>query len=235
MRVYVAVIGLLALGALFACLGAWQLARADVSRATLAAFEAGAAEPVRAALPRSLDEERRFERVQVRGEYELEPQFLLDNMLHDGVAGYHVLSALRVHGLRERVLVNRGWVPVGADRRVLPEVAVSPGERTVVGRLERLPRPGIRLGEDSASGAPEPLLVLQYPTAQTLAARLGEPVLDYQLLLDAAAPDGYVREWRAPVLPPERHLGYAVQWWALGVGAVAAGLVLGLRTLRRTP
>lgn len=156
MRVYVAVIGLLALGALFACLGAWQLARADVSRATLAAFEAGAAEPVRAALPRSLDEERRFERVQVRGEYELEPQFLLDNMLHDGVAGYHVLSALRVHGLRERVLVNRGWVPVGADRRVLPEVAVSPGERTVVGRLERLPRPGIRLGEDSASGAPDP-------------------------------------------------------------------------------
>jgi surfeit locus 1 family protein len=231
-RTYVAIIGLLALGALFGCLGAWQLARADGSRVTIAQFDGSADAPARAVLPRSFEEARRFARVAVRGEYEAAPQFLLDNMVHDGVAGYHVLTALRVHGARERVLVNRGWVPAGDDRTVLPGVEPPAGERTVAGRIERLPRPGMRLGADDG-GSAGPVLVLQYPTAETLAARLGEPVFDYQLLLDAAAPDGYARDWRAPVLAPERHLAYAGQWWALAVGAVAAALVMSFRAMRR--
>ena len=35
------------------------------------------------------------------------------------------------------------------------------------------------------------------------------------LLLDAADPDGYRRDWRPSDFGPERHLGYAVQWFAL--------------------
>lgn len=234
-RTYVAIVGLLALGALFAWLAAWQLERAAVSRATLAQFDGGAAEPVLEALPNALGEAERFRRVEVRGEYEAELQLLLDNMLHDGVAGYHVLTPLRVHGFAERVLVNRGWVPAGSDRRVLPDVSVGAGARTLAGRVERLPRPGLRLGADSDGAGAGPAVVLQYPTAETLASRLGRPVFDYQLLLDPAAPDGYVRAWRAPVIAPERHLAYAGQWGALAVGAAAAALVIGFRAARRKP
>ena len=38
-RTYVAIVGLLALGGVFASLGAWQLRRAEASRATLAQFD----------------------------------------------------------------------------------------------------------------------------------------------------------------------------------------------------
>ena len=234
-RTYIAIVGLLALGALFEWLAAWQLERAAVSRATLAQFDGGAAEPVLATLPNALGEAERFRRVEVRGEYDAEPQLLLDNMLHDGVAGYHVLTPLRVHGVPKRVLVNRGWVPTGSDRRVLPDVGVGAESRTVIGRVERLPRPGLRLGADGDSASAGPAVVLQYPTAEALASRLGQPVFDYQLLLDAAAPDGYVREWRAPVLAPERHLAYAGQWGALALGAAAAALVMAFRAARRKP
>jgi surfeit locus 1 family protein len=234
-RNYIAIVGLLALAALFASLASWQLERAAGSRATLAAFDGGTERPVLEALPDALNDAERFRRVEVRGAYVAEPQFLLDNMLHDGVAGYHVLTPLRVHGDDERLLVNRGWVPVGDDRRVLPDVGVGAEARTVTGRLERLPRPALRLGEDGASRGSEPLSVVQYPTAAELATRLGEPIVDYQLLLDAAAPDGYVRDWRAPVLPPDRHLAYAGQWAALALGAVAAALVIAFRTARRRP
>lgn len=228
---YVAVGGLFALAALFGSFGVWQLDRAETSRATLAQFASGAAEDVLESLPRELDDEVRFHRVEIDGEYVAEPQFLLDNMLHEGVAGYHVLTALRVRGLEERVLVNRGWVPVGDDRREVPDVRVAPGARTVLGRLERLPRPGMRLGGETAIlGA---VVVLQYPTAGDLAQRLGEPVLDYQLLLEPGEADGYVREWRAPGVAPERHLSYAGQWLALAVGALGAAIVMGMRTLRR--
>jgi surfeit locus 1 family protein len=230
---YVAIVGLLAFAGVFASLGSWQLRRAETSRATLEQFASGGADDVLAALPRELDEAARFRRVEVRGEYLSEPQFLLDNMLHDGVAGYHVLTVLRVPGLRERVLVNRGWVPAGGDRRELPELDVEPGVQAVAGRLERLPRPGMRLGNEQGGGPFGRAVVLQYPTAAELEARLGEPVLDYQLLLDAGAAHGYVREWRAPGVAPERHLSYAGQWLALAVGAFAAAVVMAFRTVRR--
>jgi surfeit locus 1 family protein len=231
----VAVVGLLAFGALFAGLGNWQWRRAEESRATRASFDDGSAGSALAALPEKLDDDERFRRVEVRGEYVGRPQFLLDNMLHEGIAGYHVLTALRLPGGAEHVLVNRGWVPAGGDRRVLPDVAVEAGVRRVTGRLERLPRPGLRLGSDEDVAGTAEAVVLQYPTAGELAGRLGEPVLDYQVLLDGEAPEGYVREWRAPGVEPERHLAYAGQWFALAIGAVAAGLVMAYRTTRRKP
>jgi surfeit locus 1 family protein len=139
-----------------------------------------------------------------------------------------------VVGRRERLLVNRGWVPAGRDRRELPDVAVDSATRIVAGRLERLPRPGLRLGANVASGGRgAETVVLQYPSATELAGHLGEPVQDYQLLLDASAADGYVREWRAPGVAPERNLAYAGQWFALAAGAAAAALVMAFRTVRR--
>ncbi len=94
----------------------------------------------------------------------------------------------------------------------------------------------MRLGAEGDTGAPAgDVVVLQYPTADGLAALLGEPVLDYQLLLDAGMPDGFVREWRAPGVAPERHLAYAGQWLALAIGAVGAAVVMTFRTLRRKP
>jgi len=233
-RTYVAVIGLVAFGALFASLGVWQLRRADESRATLARFALGGDGATLTAPPRALDDAVRFRHLEVGGELVSSPQFLLDNMLHEGVAGYHVLTALRVPGIRERVLVNRGWVAAGGDRNVLPHLAVAEESRRVVGRLERLPRPALRLG-DAASEAPRgPAVVLQYPTAADVAAILGEPVLDYQLLLDPAETDGYLRQWQAPGLAPERHWAYAGQWLALAVGAFAAAIVILFKAWRRT-
>jgi len=230
-RTLAAALGLLALAALFAWLGAWQLTRAETSRAALAQFASGTDDRVLASLPLELADELRFRRVEIDGEYVAERQFLLDNMLHEGAAGYQVLTALRVPGTDKRVLVNRGWVPAG-DRAVLPDVAVSGGARTMMGRLEHLPRPGMRLGEQAADHG-EAVVVLQYPTAADLAQRLGAPVYDFELLLDPAAEDGYVRDWKAPGMAPERHLAYAGQWLALCLGALATAIVIAVRAVRR--
>jgi cytochrome oxidase assembly protein ShyY1 len=56
------------------------------------------------------------------------------------------------------------------------------------------------------------------------------------LLLDAGANDGYVRDWQAPVMSPERHLAYAGQWLLFGLGSIAAAVAVA-RSARasRTP
>jgi surfeit locus 1 family protein len=228
-----AVIGLLVLAAAFASLASWQLRRANESRATAARFAVGATADALRAPPAELEAAERFRRLRVAGAYLEAPQFLLDNMVEHGEAGYHVLTLLRVDGSERWLLVNRGWVGVGPDRRVLPDVRVDPAPRRVSGRLERLPEPGLRLAAAEPGAAREAVTVVEFPTAAELAARAEHAVFDYELKLDAGEPDGFEREWRPPGLGPERHWAYAGQWTVFALGAAAAAAVLAIRQGRR--
>jgi surfeit locus 1 family protein len=234
-RIIVAIAGLLLVAGVLARLGAWQLRRADETRAIGAQFAAAAEEPALEHAPDAASDELRFRRLRVSGSYMAAHQFLLDNRIRDGVAGYEVLTPLALADDHRRLLVNRGWVPADLDRRVLPDVAVDSAARWVSGRIERLPRPGMRLGAGPASenAAAEPVAVVVYPTAHELGALLGEPLLDYELLLDDAAPGGYARDWRAPGLAIERHLAYAGQWFLLALGSFGAGVVIAFRSWTR--
>src|SRR6185312_11348887 len=80
---------------------------------------------------RSLAEVRRFQRVSVAGRYDAMYQFLLDNRINEGRAGYEVLTPLDLDDGRT-VLVNRGWVPFSGYREKLPDVSLSPEPRTPV-------------------------------------------------------------------------------------------------------
>jgi cytochrome oxidase assembly protein ShyY1 len=69
-----------------------------------------------------------------------------------------------------------------------------------------------------------------------LAAALGQPKLARRVLrLDPAMALGYPRDldMLANTLPPERHLGYAVQWFALAAAMLAIALILSFRRTRR--
>jgi surfeit locus 1 family protein len=232
-RTLVAIAGLLFVAAVSASLGTWQLRRADETRALGSQFAAAAEEPALERAPDVLTDELRFRRLRVRGSYDSERQFLLDNRVHGGAPGYEVLTPLKLADDDRRLLVNRGWVPADPDRRVLPEVAVDAGTREVTGRVERLPRPGIRLGAGPANAATGGVAVVLYPTARELGALLGEPLVDYELLLDEAAADGYLRDWRAPGLAIERHLAYAGQWFLLALGAFGASVAIALKASTR--
>jgi len=73
-------------------------------------------------------------------------------------------------------------------------------------------------------------LVLNFPVAADLAAALDEPVEGRILLLDAEAPDGFERVWRPSIgAPAERHLGYAIQWFALGLVLLVAFVATSLQ------
>lgn len=215
-------VAMLALGALCIALGQWQLGRAAEKRALAAEFARGDAAPV--ALPPAPDD-RRYARVALSGRYLADRQFLLDNMTHDGQAGYRVLTPLATEE-GPLVLVDRGWLPVGASRAALPPVAVGTTPRRVTGRLDRLPRAGIRLAAVAEGGWPRRV---SYPRFAELEAALGHPLYPAIVLLDPTAADGYLRDWQPPAPGPERHLGYALQWFAFAATLVACWFVVSLR------
>jgi surfeit locus 1 family protein len=226
-----AMAGLLALAGACGWLSAWQLRRAAESREVSARFAAAGDATALETAPDALTEELRFQRVALTGHYVPDPQILLDGRVHNEAAGYEVLTALELSDGRN-VLVDRGWIRADPDRRVLPDVTVDGSEREVRGRLERLPRAALKLGEPrGVPGGTGPVILALYPTAAEVGRWLHAPVLDYELLLDADASDGYVRDWQAPVMSPERHLAYAGQWLLFGLGSIVAAVVV-LRSAR---
>ncbi|TAK53779.1 MAG: SURF1 family protein [Gammaproteobacteria bacterium] len=216
-----------ACAALFVALGCWQLDRAAEKRALAAAF-ATAAVPER--LPTGAIQLPRYRPVIVQGRYDSAHQFLLDNMTRAGRAGVEVLTPLVLADGRA-VLVNRGWLPLGATRDALPEVEVPAGDREISGRIDHLPRPGIELAALLPAGWPK---LVSFPRMEELESALGRELHPQLILLDPASPDGYARDWRPASLGPERHLAYAVQWFALAATAVVIWIVLGLRRVHQT-
>lgn len=205
--------------------GLWQLGRAAEKRDLEARFAAGgAAGALRQLVASEAAPQFRYRTVRLTGRYDPVHQLLLDNISYAGRPGYQVLTPFSA--AEGTVLVNRGWVPASGDRRILPDITVDGGAREIVGRIEWLPRPGIALDAPGPPPeAPWPRRLL-FPTSGQASAQLGVPLRDYQLLLDPAAPDGYVRDWHPGGMGPDRHTAYAVQWFGLALTVVVIYFVL---------
>lgn len=218
---------LLTLASVVVCLklGFWQLDRAEEKRVLLAQAAAGQESTV-PATSASASMLPRYQRVAVRGQYDSGRQILLDNMPSArGRAGYRVLTPLQTEE-GGWLLVDRGWVALGAARAELPDVAVAGAARTVIGRVEELPAPGIRL-----SGAPQTYegwpRVLNFPTHEQLERMLQRPLARRIVLLAPGEPDGYERVWEPRLgMEPARHVAYAVQWFAFAALAVVIYIVM---------
>lgn len=211
-------------------LGFWQLDRAQEKRALLAGFA-----DAQAQLPHPVDSASalaalsRFDPVQLRGRYVPDRQALLDVQMHRGEAGYRVWTPLALTD-GTWVLVDRGWVPAGVDRSVLPDIEVGATARTVRGFVSPLPRAGLRLGQFDAGDTGWPRR-LAWPDGDDIRRTWDRPLPPRIVLLAPDEPDGFVRDWNPVVeMPPERHVGYAVQWFALAAALVT---IFGVLVLRR--
>ena len=220
-----------ALAAAFALLGQWQLGRAREKESMLAAVErAERVAPQRlgnGVVPGS----GRPVRVVVQGQFDASRELLLDNQSHAGKAGVRVLTPFRIGGSTSHLLVDRGWLAVDPATRV-PATVEGPaaGEREVRGLLTALPGVGVRMGDgaiDFEDGAP----LLAHLDQAALRNALGTGLVDGLLRLDPDLPGGFLREYQ-PVpasMPPARHRGYALQWFALAAAVVATWGLLAFR------
>jgi len=221
----------------FSALGTWQLGRMQFKQAML--DEVAAVLEQRAAAPwaQALEQAHGYDWVRGNGVFAQAPALLLDNQTREGRAG---VRAYRVF-LPEAdmpgetlppVLVDLGWLPL-EDRRILPAIPRPDGPQWLEGLLTPPPSSGLALAPATQETAD--MLLTVSLRAPNLAQLLHQKRLSARVLrLDPALPLGYPRDLDIlpNTMPPERHLGYAVQWYALALTVFVTALILTFRKQR---
>ena len=198
-------------------LGNWQVRRAAEKTELQARIEAGAA--AGAVAPAGSADVAEWRTVALAGEWQPAGTIYLDNRVHRGRVGYHVLTPLRLSDRSGDVLVNRGWVAGNTDRRRLPPVTSPAGPVEVAGTVRRPETRPFTLAEAAGHGQ-----VWQYLDLDRYRESSGFAVRDWIVLQTSAAPDGLVRDWPRPDAGIDRHHGYAFQWYSLaGLSLVLTG------------
>ena len=232
----------LGLVAVFVKAGLWQRSRAVEKEAQLAAAATVLAERRALPLVDALADLPAW--IELTGRFDDIPAVRLDNQRRGARVGVQVYRAFRtVRG--ERLWVDLGWRELPADR-VVPEEAPPPeGEQRLRGLLVRSPSAGLALG-DAASPLPdggvlalrlEPEVLREAIAADPRGERAVGP--DYApvlitaavLRLDPALPIGYERDLDllANTLSPDKHRGYALQWFGFAAGLLLLSLYLQFR------
>jgi len=221
---------LTALGvALFIALGLWQLQRAQLKEGIESRFEQRLAEPYQAVL--SVDELRdvEYRKLRLQGRYENSRNLLVDNQLHRGRAGYHVLTPLRLMDSDRIVLVNRGWVGWGASRD-RPAPILDPLTVDTVSGIAHFPsEPALRMGGLTLSDSWPQLI--PYIDIDALQPAFDDNLLPFVLWLAPEEQGAYVRDWKPVWMRPEKSRAYAVQWFAFAFLALVFFIILNLRKI----
>ena len=205
--------------ALFAGLGAWQISRGFEKRVEHQLFED---EADFASWHEGLVVEP-FQRLEVTGTYDSEHQVLLDNIIVNSRYGHYVITPLRTLGDGPTLLVNRGWIERAEESPDERELSVPTDWVTIRGRVGHLPRAGMKMGDAFTPGDDWPKNAV-YPSYEEMAEALGTDVQAFVLLMDQGEGHGFSRQWIPIGFGPEKHYGYALQWFAMA--AVLSGLLI---------
>lgn len=209
-------------------LGNWQLQRSAYKKDLATSFAAAGSTIEPLVEGREYDEHTQL---RVSGEYLVNNQFLIDNMVLNGLAGYFVITPLQISPGKPVLLVNRGWLEHPREPNALPTLDIADTVTTISGRVGHLPQPGMRLAGETVALTGDWPRIAVFPEQQDLARALQLEVIPFVLLLDPGAKDGLAREWAPLKLGPERHLAYAVQWFALALTLGVIFVVMNFKTV----
>lgn len=217
-------------------LGMWQLERKAEKEQRLQQIEAR-----KQSAPLSLSEIDTFSQnyqdfpIKLQGQLLVNALYYIDNKIVKGRPGYHVLIPLRTQ--QGTVLINFGWVAALGSREKLPDINIAPINQ-FSGTI-RYPSVNPMIKETNPAQNALPMRLQQVDIA-LMQANLqfhgllnntedSNTLMPFLVQLDADPQSGFIRNWTPVVMAPEKHLGYAVQWFGLGIACLTVYLLSVMR------
>ena len=156
--------------------------------------------------------------IKAQGHYLNKMTMLLDHRTHKGQVGFDVLTPFQINHNQKLLLVNRGWVPQPAPE-TLPIVKTIDGDQTITGYIKMKNEYVFTLGENILNPKQWPL-VMQKIDFNTIDQLTQHTFYPFVLRLDPKDKQGYLRDWQIVNVLPQRHFGYAVQWFTMALALV---------------
>ena len=169
-----------------------------------------------------------FRRATLTGEFEPSEEVLVRSQVHDGTAGWHVVTPLVLADGRA-VLVNRGWVPLEMD--AVPVASTPPvGEVTISGwvSLTRIRQAG---------GATEPegrLVQIARVDIDRLQQQVSFSLLPVYVIADQSGVTFPIALAQPDTSDEGPHLLYAIEWFSFTLISVVGYFFLLRRAVQKS-
>lgn len=207
---------------LLVSLGFWQLDRAEQKRQRVTVYQEQMTLPPKpfnankqvkeTGLDTSFAES--YQKVYLEGRYDPDRYWLLDNQSRAGRPGYEVIAPVEVGG--QWVLVNRGWVEAPLRREQLPDITIPDAPIRFEGYLYQPSANAVfkQTASDLPFPWPKRVLYIDYVEVGKL---LQGRVYPAQLRIDSEVPGALFAHWPIVNSTPEKHQGYAIQWFGMAI------------------
>jgi len=193
-------------------LGFWQLQRAEEKREILAerAVQADSAvtDLEAIAIEGAAND---FQTRLVTGVVDNKRLVYWDNRVVNGQVGYEVLAMVRTN--TGNLVVNFGWVADKTFRKALPSVALPDQLNKQLIELY-LPKRNLLVAKEVSRSDSWPV-VIQQPDLVYIEQLLGADLLGTIGFLKNSDSYDLVNNYRPVTMTPEKHIGYAIQWFSL--------------------
>jgi surfeit locus 1 family protein len=220
-RAWLPTVAALAGIALTISLGMWQLGRGNEKTALAQRLKAAHSAPLIALPVAEINaDDVAWRRIEVSGRFAPDYTVFIDNRVLHGVAGYQVVTPLKIEGGERYVLVNRGWIAAAPDRRTLPTITTPSGLLSITGLAVVPGAHQFELSTRIAEGN-----VWQNLTIARFRATVAIPIQPVVVQQEGGLDDGLKREWIESAPSPDRNYGYAFQWFGLAAAILIYYLV----------
>lgn len=206
-------------------LGFWQLSRAHEKQARLEKL-ANNNLPIIESL-NSIEQNfiDNFGTVELQVELSKRINLLIENKIQNGKLGYHVLNLVEDIKSGRFVLVNRGWIAGKANRSDLPLVKLPPNDWSITAKVYQINKQILSSAAELENhGKVLRLPVMDVHMLSLLEERFGVTIEPYLLRLDKDVSNVFDIDWAWISMSPDKHLGYALQWFGLSLAFLIISL-----------
>lgn len=180
--------------------------------------------------------------VSFTGEAQMDRAFFIDNKIVDGKTGYQLVVPINTFE-GHIVLANMGWLRGSGIRGELPVLSAhtlshyTQGLQNFSGVVS-YPSNNKMVSETNTAFGQFPALLQQIDLNQMqqhLTANglpNSQAIYPFVVNLEADPSSEFVRNWQPVVMSPEKHLGYAAQWFGLGIAALTIYLLSLMKLLQ---
>ncbi|OJA01045.1 hypothetical protein BEV13_00855 [Rickettsiella grylli] len=207
-------------------LGFWQIDRGNSKRHFQKMVnQRASSRPIHLNQIKNIDLEKNYFPGIMHGHFDNQHTFLLENRIYLHRIGYEVLTPFFLNNQPKAILVNRGWIPQGMNRKQIPKISALDKPLKLEGLIV-FPHKTFRFFNPiNEKGWPKKIQSIH---PDFLKKNNFQPFL---LVIQTKKPYSFRPLWHPILLQPARHYAYAFQWFGLSITLLIAFFSTQIRRL----